>query len=47
MSGRDWFDDFMDYKLSGWEETNPSAHNGSCLPGILGVLLILVVLSLL
>ena len=45
MSGKDWFDDFMDYKLSGCEETNESSDNGGCMSVVLGVLAVLGVIS--
>ena len=42
MSDRDWFDDYMDYKLSGCEDCNqnPAANDG-CLSCILCVLAVL------
>ena len=46
MRDRDWFDDFMDYKLSRCEENNKTSDNNGCLPCIWGVLLLLVVRSL-
>lgn len=41
MSDKDWFDDYMDYKLSGCEADETPSDNGGCLPCILGVLAVL------
>ena len=45
MSKKDWFDDFMDYKLS-TESTNekPSDNNG-CLTSVFLILVVLFVVS--
>ena len=42
MAKQDWFDDYMDYKLSGCEEEDEgaSASDGGCLPALLGILLV-------
>lgn len=45
MKDRDWFDDFIDYKLNGREDHHPPAHSGGCLPVILCVLLVLWLIS--
>ena len=41
MPNNDWFDDFMDYKLSNCEDDDKTSDNSSCLPCILGVLAVL------
>ena len=51
MSNSDWFDDFMDMKLSGVidnsdEESTPT-QNGGCLPVIIGMLVLGLLLKLL
>ena len=45
MADKDWFDDFMDYKLSGCEEDKQPTDNSGCLPCILNVLAVLWVVS--
>ena len=45
MSGNDWFDDYMDYKLSGCEADGKPSDNSGCLPYTLGVLVVLWLLS--
>ena len=43
MSGKDWFDDFMDYKLSTASEAKESASSG-CLPFVIKAILILLLM---
>ena len=45
MSDNDWFDDYMDYKLSGCEADEKPSDNGGCLPCILGILTVLWLVS--
>ena len=45
MSDKDWFDDYMDYKLSGCEYDEKQADHSGCLPWVLGVLTVLWILS--
>ena len=45
MADRDWFDDFMDYKLSTSSEPNVPTSNGGCLPLILGAIAVLWVIT--
>ena len=45
MSDRDWFDDYMDYKLSGCEDDEQQSVPSGCLPWVLGVLTLLWILS--
>ena len=45
MADRDWFDDFMDYKLSTLSESNVPTSNGGCLPLILGAIAVLWVIT--
>ena len=45
MSGKDWFDDYMDYKLSGCENDEKPSETSGCLPWVLGVLSALWILS--
>lgn len=41
MSGKDWFDDYMDYKLSGCESKEKPSGNSGCATWILGALIVL------
>ena len=45
MSDKDWFDDYMDYKLSSCEDDEKQTGYGGCLPCILGVLAVLWIVS--
>ena len=45
MADRDWFDDFMDYKLSTSSGSNVPTSNDGCLPLILGAIAVLWLLS--
>ena len=45
MSDQDWFDDYMDYKLSGYEDDEKPFETSGCLPWALGVLTVLWILS--
>ena len=49
MSGKDWLDDYMEYKLSSGEsdEESGGSANSGCLPCILGVLFAAWLISLL
>ena len=51
MSNSDWFDDFMDIKLSGSADDSEGKgrhpQNGGCLPVVIGVLALGAVLSFL
>ena len=47
MSRKDWFDEYMDYKLSGCEEKKEPSEESGCVPWCLGVIIFLwVFLSL-
>ena len=41
MSGKDWFDEYMDYKLSGCEDDAKPSDSSGCLPWFLGLLIVL------
>ena len=41
MFGKDWFDDFMDYMLSGCENDEKPYETSGCLHWVLGVLSVL------
>ena len=46
MSSKDWFDDYMDYKLScGEEDDEKPTESTGCLSWVLGVLIVLWILS--
>ena len=45
MCDQDWFDDYMDYKLSGYEDDEKPSETSGCLPWVLGVLTVLWILS--
>lgn len=49
MSDKDWFDDFMEYKLSTSSDdddsTTPSSSNSGCLPWVIGVFVVLWIIS--
>ena len=45
MSDKDWFDDYMDYKLSGSEGDEKSSESPGCFPWILGVIVLLGIIS--
>ena len=45
MSGRDWFDDNMDYKLSGAEDDEKSSDSVGCFHWILGVIVVFGIFS--
>ena len=45
MSDKDWFDDYMDYKLSGCENDEKPPETSGCLPWVIGVLTVLWILS--
>ena len=48
MSDKDWFDDFMEYKMvteSEDENDTGSGNNPGCFPYLLGAILILYVIS--
>ena len=47
MDDRDWFDDFMDYKLSTSSESDVPTSNSGCFPLILGTVAVLWLLTLL
>ena len=47
MSGRDWFNDYMDYKLSGAENGKKTTAPEGCSVWILGAAVLVVVLRLL
>ena len=40
MSRKDWFDEYMDYKLSGCEEKKEPSDSSDCLPWFLGLLVV-------
>lgn len=45
MAKEDWFEDFIDYKLSQSESNEAPAEASGCLPLILGVLAILWIIA--
>lgn len=45
MSDRDWFDDYMDFKLSCSEPDGKPTGTGGCMPWIFVVLFALWILS--
>jgi len=45
MAKRDWFDDYMDYKLSGCEEDSTPIETKGCFSFLLCVLAVLWVIS--
>ena len=45
MSGKNWFNDYMDYKLSGCEKDEKPSETSGCLLWVLGVLSVLWILS--
>ena len=50
MADKDWFDDFMEYKLSGSSDTDKkekdSNSQSGCLPWVLGLIVLLWLLRL-
>ena len=47
MSNKDWFDDYMDYKLSGCEADEKPEETNGCLSWVLGILAVIWTLSML
>ena len=47
MDDRDWFDDFMDYKLSTSSDSDAPTGNSGCFPFILGTVAVLWLITLL
>ena len=45
MSDRDWFDDFMDYKLSTSSEDDTPASSSGCFPWVMGAIIVLWIVS--
>ena len=45
MSNKDWFDDFMDYKLSTEPTKENPSDNSGCLTSIFWLLVVLLVIS--
>ena len=45
MADKDWFDDYMDYKLSGCENDEKSTESSGYLPWVLGIFSALWILS--
>ena len=45
MSNKDWFNDFMDYKLSGTNSTETPSGSSGCFPWILAAIVILGLIS--
>lgn len=45
MSDGDWFDDFMDYKLSTSTDSDNSSSEGGCIPYILGAVIVLLIIA--
>ena len=45
MSVRDWYDDYMDYKLSGAEGDEKPSGSPGCFPWILGVIVVFGIIS--
>lgn len=45
MANTDWFDEYMDYKLSGAEDNEKSSASGGCFPWIFDAIVVLLIIS--